>query len=81
VSGQRATTVLIYLNEGYEGGETEFPELDWRFKGKPGDALVFWNLTPAGEPDQRTQHAGLPPTSGEKWLYSKWVRERAFPVV
>jgi hypothetical protein len=80
-SGQRSTTVLIYLNDGYAGGETEFPRLGWRFKGKVGDALVFRNLTAEGEPDQRTLHAGLPPTSGEKWLYSKWVRERPFPVV
>jgi prolyl 4-hydroxylase len=81
VAGQRTTTFLIYLNDDYEGGETEFPKLDWRFKGKAGDALVFWNLTPEGEPDKQTLHAGLPPTSGEKWLYSKWVRARPYPLV
>jgi prolyl 4-hydroxylase len=81
VAGQRTTTFLIYLNDDYEGGETEFPKLDWRFKGKAGDALLFWNVTPAGEPDTQTLHAGLPPTSGEKWLYSKWVRARPYPLV
>ena len=78
--GQRAATVLVYLNDNYEGGETEFPQLDLRFKGRAGDALVFFNLTPAGEPDPRTLHAGLPPSRGEKWLYSKWIRQRAYPL-
>ena len=72
--GQRAMTLLIYLNEEYEGGETEFPKLDWRFRGRKGDALLFRNLTPSGEPDRQTLHAGTPPTSGEKWLFSQWLR-------
>lgn len=80
-AGQRIVTALIYLNDDFEGGETDFPELDWRFKGKAGDALVFWNTTPDGVPDQRTLHAGLPPTRGEKWLFSKWVRANPYPLI
>jgi len=72
--GQRAATFLIYLNDGYEGGETEFPKLEWRYKGRKGDALFFWNLDLAGKPDRKTLHAGLAPTSGEKWLFSQWLR-------
>lgn len=79
--GQRVATVLIYLNDDYEGGETAFPRLDWSFKAKTGDALVFWNVTPDGRPDPKTLHAGTPPTRGEKWLFSKWVRDRALPLV
>jgi len=81
VAGQRTVTVLIYLNDDYEGGETDFPELGWRYKGSTGDALMFWNTTPEGEPDPRTLHAGLPPTRGEKWLYSKWVRAKPYPLL
>lgn len=73
--GQRIATFLLYLNEDYEDGETEFPMLDWRYKGRSGDALLFWNVTSSGAPDQRTLHAGLPPTSGEKWLLSQWIRQ------
>jgi prolyl 4-hydroxylase len=80
-AGQRIATVLIYLNEDFEGGETEFPKLDWRFKGRTGDALVFWNVDAAGQPDEQTLHAGLPPASGEKWLYSKWVRANPYPLI
>lgn len=79
--GQRAVTALIYLNDDYQGGETAFVELDWRFRGRKGDALLFWNLTAGGEPEPRTLHAGLPPTSGEKWLYSKWIRQKPYPLV
>jgi hypothetical protein len=74
--GQRTVTFLIYLNDDYEGGATTFPRLDWSFRGKTGDALAFWNLTPEGNPDARTLHAGTPPTNGIKWLFSKWVRDR-----
>lgn len=80
VIGQRVVTFLIYLNDDYEGGETEFPRLDWRFKGKAGDALVWWNLSEAGVPEPLSLHAGLPVTKGEKWLFSKWVRQRPMPL-
>lgn len=80
-TGQRTATVLIYLNDDYTGGETEFPTLKWKFKGNTGDALFFRNTNAAGEPDRRTLHAGLPPKKGEKWLYSKWVRANPYPLI
>lgn len=79
--GQRTATFLTYLNEDYEGGETAFPELDWRFAGKTGDALLFFNVDLEGRVDPRTLHAGLPPVSGEKWLLSQWIRDRPQPVI
>jgi predicted 2-oxoglutarate/Fe(II)-dependent dioxygenase YbiX len=79
--GQRVATFLIYLNDDYEGGETAFPRLNWRFKGMAGDALMFWNVDADGRPDPKTLHAGTPPTCGEKWLFSKWVRERPVPLL
>ena len=59
-----------------EGGETHFPQAGVRFKGRKGEALVFRNVTPSGAPDFDTLHAGLPPSRGEKWLLSQWVRRR-----
>jgi prolyl 4-hydroxylase len=73
-NGQRVVTFLLYLNDGFEGGETEFPLVGVRCKGNKGDALCFWNVLPSGSADRQTIHAGLPPTSGEKWLLSQWVR-------
>ena len=74
--GQRGMTVLVYLNENYEGGETAFPDLRLSFKGRRGDALMFWNLKESGEPDWRTRHIGTGPTRGVKWLLSQWIRSR-----
>lgn len=75
--GQRIVTFLIYLNDAFEGGETDFPRLGLRHRGETGGALYFGNLDAAGAGDPRTLHAGLPPTRGEKWLFSQWVRNRA----
>ena len=74
--GQRIETLLVYLNEGFDGGETDFPTLGIRYKGRAGDALMFSNVDAAGKPDRRMLHAGLPPTAGEKWLFSQWIRDR-----
>lgn len=75
--GQRIATMLVYLNGGYSGGETHFVRLAWSFKGQPGDALMWSNVRPDGEIDPETLHAGLTPTSGEKWLLSKWMRNKS----
>lgn len=75
LQGQRVATVLVYLNDDYEGAETEFTELGIHHRGKKGDALLFWNLDASGSPDRRTRHAGRPPLSGRKWVLSQWVRQ------
>jgi len=76
-SGQRIATCLIWLNDDYEGGETAFETGNQRFRGRKGDAILWANVTPNGAPDPLTRHAGLPPTSGEKWILSQWMRPRA----
>jgi prolyl 4-hydroxylase len=75
--GQRAVTFLTYLNEGYEGGETEMEAIGLRHRGATGDALYWSNIKPNGHIDPATRHAGLPPTAGEKWVYVQWLRDRA----
>lgn len=79
--GQRQATALIYLNDDYEGGETDFPEIGYSFKGDVGDLLVFFNVDSEGKPDKSTLHAGTPPTSGEKWILSQWIRDKAQPII
>ncbi len=74
--GQRIATFLVYLNDDYDGGETDFPEAGFRFRGRRGDALWFSSVDARGEPDRRSVHAGMPPTRGTKWLLSQWVRDR-----
>ena len=74
-ANQRHWTMLVYLNEGYAGGETRFERLGFAAKGGPGDALLFRNVTPDGRGNPRTQHAGLPVTEGVKWLATRWIRQ------
>ena len=76
VKGQRIRTCLVYLNDDFEGGETEFPRLGIKFRGRTGEALVFDNVGPNGVGDMNTVHTGLPPMRGEKWLLSQWMRSK-----
>ncbi len=75
---RRLATALLYLNDDYEGGATDFPELDITVRGQVGDLLIFHNLDSGGMPDPRMLHAGLPITSGEKWLATRWIRGSDF---
>jgi prolyl 4-hydroxylase len=74
--GQRLVTFLVYLNDDYDGGATDFPAIRLRNRGRRGDALMFANVDLAGLPDRNTLHEGMPPTRGEKWLLSQWIRDR-----
>lgn len=75
--GQRIATFLLYLNDDYEGGETEFLKTGFRYRGRKGDALLFANVDSARAPDPLTTHAGRPPSRGEKWILSQWIRDRS----
>ena len=75
---QRVITALTYLNDSYAGGETEFPAIDFAFRGEKGDAILFANIRPDGQPEALSQHAGLPVTQGEKWICTRWIRASIF---
>jgi hypothetical protein len=74
--GQRLVTCIVYLNEDFEAGETDFPHLGFKIKGRTGDGLYWSNLNRDNQPDRRMLHAGLPPTEGVKWLLSQWIRNK-----
>ena len=78
VDNQRVFTMLVYLNDAYTGGETEFLTTGLKVRGKTGDALLFRNADEHGRPDMNTLHAGLPVISGEKFLASRWIRQKRF---
>lgn len=77
-SNQRILTVIVYLNEEYEGGETSFPRIGLSIRGRKGDALMFRNCLPNGDADPKTLHAGLPVLKGQKRIATRWIRERRF---
>lgn len=75
-TNQRFKTVLVYLNHDYKGGETFFPEIGLKVKGRKGDALIFTSALPDRSVDPLSKHAGLPITAGAKYLCTKWIREK-----
>lgn len=77
-SGQRKKTFLVYLNDDFTGGETEFVNIDFKTKGAKGDGLMFINVTEANEPNTLTIHAGRPIIEGIKWLSTMWIREKEY---
>jgi prolyl 4-hydroxylase len=75
---QRVMTMLVWLNDGYGGGETWFPTAELAVKGRPGDAILFRNTGPDGRRDEAAAHAGRPVTRGEKLLASRWIRAEPY---
>lgn len=76
----RYATILFYLNEGMTGGETAFPgwmnaETEEALTVTPekGKAVLFYNMLPDGNLDERSFHSARPVVSGEKWLTNLWV--------
>ena len=74
--GQRVATLVIYLNDPLQGGGTTFPDAFLEIGPRRGNA-VFFSYERA-HPDTRTLHGGAPVIAGEKWIATKWLREREF---
>lgn len=58
LANQRAVTVLIYLNDDFAGGATDFPEAGLSVRPRTGDAIVFRVADAAGRPLLEARHAG-----------------------
>ncbi len=76
--GQRVYSCLFYLNDDFEGGETEFINKNIKINPKTGRLLIWKNIKEDGSLDYDSFHAGLPVTSGTKWIAIIWVRETSF---
>lgn len=74
--GQRVGTVVMYLNEPEQGGGTSFPDVGLEVAPKRGNAVFFSYERP--HPSTRTLHGGSPVLAGEKWIATKWLRQREF---
>ena len=76
LGGQRTWTALIFLNEPASGGETLFPAAGLKVTPRAGNLLLWNNLDAAGEPNRFSLHQGAPVLAGEKYVLTKWFRER-----
>ena len=76
--GQRVSSLVMYLNHVEDGGATVFPELGLQVGPKKGGAVYFEYCNSRGQLDQLSLHGGLPVLQGEKWIATKWMRERTY---
>lgn len=76
--GQRVATLVMYLNDVAAGGDTFFPELSLSVRARRGSAVYFEYTDRAGRLDARLMHAGRPVAQGDKWIATKWLRERPY---
>lgn len=77
-SGQRVSTLIVYLNDVIEGGETVFPEAGLSVVPRRGNGLYFEYTNSRMQVDLRSAHGGAPVIRGEKWIVTKWMRSRRF---
>lgn len=75
-AGNRMGTMLLYLSDVEEGGSTYFPQLRLSIHPKKCNALWFGYIQKDGLPNKLSEHAGLPVIQGEKWLATKWIRQK-----
>jgi len=75
LTNKRLYTIMIALNDDYEGGETDFPGLNVEYKLKKGSALFFHTLDNHKRYTSLALHGGKPVKSGEKWICNLWVWE------
>lgn len=68
-ASKRSISVLIYLNDDYEGGELEFPNFKLKIKPKAGTLILFPSNYAYG-------HIAHPVTSGTKYVIVTWLHDR-----
>ena len=75
---KRMYTIILALNDDYEEGETEFPNLGKKYKLNAGDALFFHTLDNYELMTSKALHGGRPVKSGEKWVCNLWVHKYSY---
>ncbi len=78
MGGQRVATLVMYLNDVEAGGSTVFPEVGIDVLPKKGNAVYFAYTTDDNQLDPRSLHGGSPVQAGEKWIATKWIRQRPY---
>lgn len=74
----RCATLLLYLNDDYDGGATHFVKLGLKIRPEKGKAILFWNLDKKGEIIEQSMHCGEKVHSGNKWICTKWIHNIPF---
>jgi len=70
----RIATIILYLNDDFEGGTTDFPKLKISVKPVTGNILYF-TYPEKNDAAQKTLHAGTVVTKGTKKILTLWIKE------
>lgn len=73
--GHRIYTLLISITDpnDYEGGYTEFPNIQKKYKLNKGDGLLFKNIDKNNNLLSESRHGGQPVTAGTKYVCNLWI--------
>jgi prolyl 4-hydroxylase len=75
-SGQRTWTAMAYLNAPRAGGNTVFGHVGKTVQPEVGKLVVWSSLNRWGVVNPWTMHEARPIRAGEKYVITKWYRER-----
>lgn len=76
---QRRFSIILYLNDDFDGGETYFPYLDTIIKPKTNRVLVFENcIRGSNFPNPMSLHEGRIVNRGKKLILNSWSNEVSY---
>ncbi|WP_394578944.1 2OG-Fe(II) oxygenase [Cytobacillus firmus] len=75
-SNPRISTLVMYLNDVEQGGETYFPKLNLSVSPQKGMAVYFEYFYNDQNLNDLTLHGGAPVVSGDKWAATQWMRRK-----
>jgi prolyl 4-hydroxylase len=75
-SNPRISTLVMYLNDVEQGGETYFPNLKLTVTPQKGMAVYFEYFYNDHALNELTLHGGAPVIMGEKWAATRWMRRQ-----
>lgn len=74
-SGNRTHTFMIYLNDDFTGGGTDFTKLNRTIKPEKGKAVIWENIID-GKVNEQSLHEGMAVLEGTKYIITSWWREK-----
>ncbi len=72
----RISTLVMYLNDVEQGGETYFPKLNFSVSPQKGMAVYFEYFYNNQTLNDLTLHGGAPVIIGDKWAATQWMRRK-----
>lgn len=72
----RISTLVMYLSDVEDGGETYFPALNVSVAPKKGRAVYFEYFYDNQELNEQTLHGSAPVAQGDKWVATQWMRRK-----